>query len=134
MGASLGGLISVCAGLEYPRVFSKIAGQSSALQLAEDKIDSLIAKIKGTPMRVYLDVGKFEPPFIPANQRFAASLARKRIPCLYQELPGGHNWTSWRAHLKDLLIFLWNERPRAKRVAAGKAKPKRASRTSRRSR
>jgi enterochelin esterase family protein len=134
MGASLGGLISVCIALEYPRVFSKAAGQSSALQLAEDKISSLIAGIKGSPMRFYFDVGKFEPPFIPANQRFAAVLATKRIPCFYQELPGGHNWTSWRAHLKDLLVFLWNERPRARRVPAKKNKPKRAARTPRRSR
>jgi enterochelin esterase-like enzyme len=134
MGASLGGLISVWAALKYPEVFSKIAGQSSALQLAQDKISSLISGIKREPMRFYFDVGKFEPPFIPANQDLATLLTRKRVPCLYQELPGGHNWTSWRAHLKDLLVFLWKAQPRAKLISAKKAKPARASLTSRRSR
>ena len=51
MGASLGGLISVCAALAHPRVFARIAGQSSALQLAEEKINSLSGGLKGLPMR-----------------------------------------------------------------------------------
>ncbi|MEA2626459.1 MAG: hypothetical protein QOD06_2504, partial [Candidatus Binatota bacterium] len=27
--------------------------------------------------------------------------------CRYQEVRAGHNWTSWRAHLKDLLTWIW---------------------------
>jgi len=70
-------------------------------------------------MRFYFDVGKFEPPFIPTYQRFAARLKTKRLPGLYQELPGGHNWTSWRAHLKDLLTFLFTRAPTKRIIAEG---------------
>lgn len=107
MGASLGGLISVYAALSRPSIFSRVAGQSSALQYDEEKIAALLKGVKRERFRFYFDVGKFEPRFIPANQRFVASVKKKKWPCFYQELPGGHNWTSWRAHLKDLLTFLW---------------------------
>jgi enterochelin esterase family protein len=107
MGASLGGLISVYAALSRPQVFSRVAGQSSALQYDEPGVTSLLENVNEESFRFYFDVGKFEPRFIPANQRFVALIKRKNWPCLYQELAGGHNWTSWRAHLKDLLVFLW---------------------------
>jgi enterochelin esterase-like enzyme len=106
MGASLGGLISIYTALSQPLLFSKVAGQSSALHLDEDKLTSLL-DADDLELRVYFDVGTYEPHFIPAHQRFTARLKQKHWPCLYQELPGGHNWTSWRAHLKDLLVFLW---------------------------
>jgi enterochelin esterase-like enzyme len=128
MGASLGGLISVYAALSYPELFSKIGGQSSALHLAEDQITTLISGLKRAPMRFYFDVGKFEPPFIPAHQRCAALLKAKRLPCLYQELPGGHNWTSWRAHLKDLLAFLWKAGPTPTRTSDKETRVKRSAR------
>ena len=107
MGASLGGLISIHTALRYPATFSRVAGQSSALQFAEEPIGSLLSRVKHTPFRWYLDVGEYEPSFIPAHDRFVRVLKRRRWACFYQRLPAGHNWTSWRAHLKDLLIFLW---------------------------
>jgi len=112
MGASLGGLVSVYAALSRPDVFSRIGGQSSALHLEADKLISLLHAHKEGGFRFYFDVGKYEPRFIPAHERFVALLKTKRWPALYHELPGGHNWTSWRAHLKDLLLFLWNKSTR----------------------
>jgi enterochelin esterase-like enzyme len=109
MGASLGGLISTYAALSQPRSFSKVAGQSTALHLDEDKLISLLNAVRRTKLTFYFDVGTYEPRFIPAHERFVAGLKRKRWPCFYQEIAGGHNWTSWRAHLKDLLIFLWGK-------------------------
>jgi len=192
MGASLGGLISTYVALSKPQLFSKVAGQSSALHLDEDQLVSLLDAAAGspepglvsspgaagtnfagtapaattspnavaagaatdnrdsarkegaastvstdpaaattdtassssadltdpadtpadTPIKFYFDVGTYEPRFIPAHARFVALLKQKHWPCFYQELAGGHNWTSWRAHLKDLLVFLWgNQAP-----------------------
>ncbi|MBV8450766.1 MAG: hypothetical protein JOZ29_00645 [Deltaproteobacteria bacterium] len=107
MGASLGGLISVYAALSRPDLFSLVAGQSSALMIEEQKLTSMVQSIRRASFRYYFDVGKYEPRFIPAHERFIGLLKKKRWRTLYQELSGGHNWTSWRAHLKDLLIFLW---------------------------
>ena len=110
MGASLGGLISTYVALSRPQLFSKVAGQSSALQLDEDKLASLLSAAKDTTIKFYFDVGTYEPRFLPAHEHFVALLRQKCWPCFFQELAGGHNWTSWRAHLKDLLVFLWGKR------------------------
>jgi enterochelin esterase-like enzyme/HSP20 family molecular chaperone IbpA len=133
LGASMGGLISTYLGLSRPHLFSKVGGQSSALFLMESERSSsmvsdllkrfgvgqnprggakplakLIAELRA-PIAFYFDVGKYEPQFIPAHQQIVPRLEAQGCPCLYQELIGGHNWTSWRAHLKDLLTFLWGE-------------------------
>ena len=131
MGASMGGLISAYLGLSRPQLFSKVGGQSSALFLMDSQRGSTLVtdllkrfgvsqnpwgKAKGlaalvgelrTPLAFYFDVGKYEPQFIPAHDQLVPLLEAQGCPCLYQELIGGHNWTSWRAHLKDLLTFLW---------------------------
>ena len=133
IGASLGGLISTYLGLSRPHLFSKVGGQSSALFLLDGErgsslVNDLLKRFEGsrnpwgkakglaalvaelrTPIAFYFDVGKYEPQFIPAHQRLVPLLEAQGCPCLYQELIGGHNWTSWRAHLKDLLTFLWGE-------------------------
>jgi enterochelin esterase family protein len=133
LGASMGGLISTYLGLSRPHLFSKVAGQSSALFLMEGerassmvtdllkrfgvaknpwgeakRLSTLIAELR-SPMAFYYDVGKYEPQFIPAHKKIVPLLEAQGCPCLYQELIGGHNWTSWRAHLKDMLTFLWSE-------------------------
>jgi enterochelin esterase-like enzyme len=107
MGASLGGLISAYAALSQPQMFSKVGGQSSAFHYAENELNSLLDAIRSFDLTFYLDVGTYEPRFIPANERFVARLEHKGWPCRYQEIAGAHNWTTWRSHLKDLLIFLW---------------------------
>lgn len=109
MGASLGGLISAYVALSRPQLFSKVAGQSSALHYKEDRLVALLDADTDVTIKFYLDVGTYEPRFIPAHEHFVASIKQKRWPCFYQEVPGGHNWTNWRAHLKELLTFLWKE-------------------------
>jgi enterochelin esterase family protein len=106
MGASLGGLISAYLALTRPHLFSRVGGQSSAFFLEEERLSTLVRDLQ-TPLTCYLDVGKYEPRFIPAHQRLVAQLQASGCQCCYLELSGGHNWTSWRAHLKDLLTFLW---------------------------
>jgi enterochelin esterase family protein len=106
MGASLGGLTATYLALSRPHLFSKVGGQSSALFLKQEKLLSLV---EGLSVRIcfYFDVGAYEPQFIPAHTQLVPLLEAKGCPCFFQELANGHNWTSWRAHLKDLLSFLW---------------------------
>jgi enterochelin esterase-like enzyme len=106
MGASLGGLISVYLGLTRPQLFSKVGGQSSALMVESGRLAELADQL-GSPLSVYFDVGQYEPSFIPGHQQLVPLLEARGCRCFYQVVPGGHNWTSWRAHLKDLLTFLW---------------------------
>jgi enterochelin esterase-like enzyme len=109
MGASLGGLISAYIALSTPQLFSKVAGQSSALHYQENKLLALLEADSDITIKFYLDVGTYESRFIPAHERFVEALEQKHWPCFYQELRGGHNWTNWRAHMKDLLVYLWGK-------------------------
>ena len=60
-GASLGGLVSLYLGLEYPNVFGKLAVMSASLYW-DDKL--LVRKVKGLKVRlaarIWLDAGKLE--------------------------------------------------------------------------
>jgi enterochelin esterase-like enzyme len=108
MGASLGGLISTYVALSRPQLFSRVGGQSSALHLEEAKIAALLTSFNGRAA-FYLDVGTYEPRYLPTHRRIVARLTALGYPCFFQQLAAGHNWTSWRAHLKDLLTCLWRQ-------------------------
>jgi enterochelin esterase-like enzyme len=123
MGASLGGLISVYLALERADLFSRAASQSGAFFIAEDRVLSL-ARSTRKAQSFYFDVGKYEPRFIPTHLDLVETLKARGCPCFFQELAGGHNWTSWRAHLKDLLVFLWPGEPRKSSGAKTRRRPK----------
>lgn len=106
MGASLGGLSAFYVALSRPHLFSRVGGQSSALHLEEAKIAALLTRFSA-PATFYLDVGKYEPRYLPTHQRIVAMLNALGYPCVFQQLGAGHNWTSWRTHLTDLLTCLW---------------------------
>jgi enterochelin esterase-like enzyme len=125
MGASLGGLISVYLALTRPDLFSKAASQSGAFLLAQDRILNLAGDVRAE-QSFYFDVGKYEQRFIPSHVVLVEALKTRGCRCFFQELAGGHNWTSWRAHLKDLLMFLWPASPAES--------PKRATRRRRKQR
>jgi enterochelin esterase-like enzyme len=108
IGASLGGLISTYLALSRPQLFAKAGGQSSAFFVAEENLTALVGGLT-TSIAFYFDVGAYEPQFIPAHRRLVPLLEAKGCPCFFQELAGGHNWTSWRAHLKDFLTFFWGK-------------------------
>jgi enterochelin esterase-like enzyme len=111
MGASLGGLISVYLALGRPDLFSRVASQSGAFFIAQDRVLSLARRARAA-QSFYFDVGKYEQRFIPAHLGLTETLKAQGCRCFFQELAGGHNWTSWRAHLKELLMFLWPGAPR----------------------
>jgi len=108
IGASLGGLISTYLALSRPQLFAKAGGQSSAFFVAEENLTALVDGLTAK-VAFYFDVGAYEPQFIPAHRRLVPLLEAKGCPCFFQELAGGHNWTSWRAHLKDFLTFFWGK-------------------------
>lgn len=108
MGASLGGLSAFFVALSRPHLFSRVGGQSSALHLEEAKIATLLTR-SSAPATFYLDVGTYEPRYLPTHRRIVAMLNALGYPCVFQQLGAGHNWTSWRAHLKDLLTCLWRQ-------------------------
>jgi enterochelin esterase family protein len=113
-GASLGGVISVWTALRHPDVFARVAGQSSAFQIDEERVVAALAKLddearRKYPMRFYLDAGQYEPPILEVNRRAGVMLRARGYPVTYRETASGHNYTTWRDRLADVYMMLWEK-------------------------
>jgi glucoamylase len=112
LGASLGGTISVWTWLRHPDVFARVGGQSSALQIEEERVVSALAKLDDGararyPTRFYFDAGQFEPLILDLGRRTNVMLRAKGYPVTYRESAVGHNYTAWRDRLADAYAALW---------------------------
>jgi enterochelin esterase family protein len=112
IGASLGGVTSIWAGLRHPEVFSRVGAQSSSLQIDDERVVSALSKLApaggagSLPLSFYMDVGRMEP-VLDAHRRVRVMLRAKGYAVAYRELEAGHNYTAWRDQLADALIDLW---------------------------
>ncbi|MGE5691873.1 MAG: alpha/beta hydrolase [Pseudomonadota bacterium] len=118
LGCSLGGLALIHAHRRYPDAFDAIVAQSPSLfrrrtdrQEAGFPRFARIARFVGTllnteawhsPIPVTITCGVDEENL--ANNRAAAgALERQGYPLRFHEVPGGHDWRSWRRAL-DLYL------------------------------
>ena len=114
MGASLGGVISVWTALKHTDVFARVAGQSTAFQIDDERVVTALAalaEMKGgtaRPLRFYFDVGQLESIW-KVNRRVRVMLAGKNYKVAYRETAAGHNWTNWRDGLADAFVSIWQE-------------------------
>ncbi|HJR05769.1 MAG TPA: glucan 1,4-alpha-glucosidase [Pyrinomonadaceae bacterium] len=113
MGASLGGVISVWTALKYGDVFARVAGQSTAFQIDDERVVTSLASLSemnksARPLRFYFDVGQLEPIW-KVNRRVRVMLAGKNYSVAYRETAAGHNWTNWRDGLADAFVSIWKE-------------------------
>ncbi len=117
LGASLGGLVSSWLALRHPELFQKVATQSACLTASPEGGDSYTdpewlteqyQAAETLPLRFYCETGQIEWLLAP-NRRFAAMLADKGYPHLYQERPSGHNWMTWRQGLAPALVYLFGK-------------------------
>jgi enterochelin esterase family protein len=110
MGASLGGVISVWTALRHADVFARVAGQSTAFQIDEERVVTTLAALgemrRAQPLKFYFDVGLLEPIW-KVNRRVRVLLAGRGYPVVYREAAAGHNWTNWRDRLADALTSVW---------------------------
>jgi enterochelin esterase family protein len=103
LGASMGGLMSLYAGLRAPEVFGHVLAESGAFgahvpvyrlyyrSVIEDLID--LGPVQ--PLKLWLDCGLHEW-FLEPNRRMAARLRARGYDLAYHEQPSGHNYVSWR--------------------------------------
>ncbi|MDQ1612346.1 MAG: glucoamylase [Pyrinomonadaceae bacterium] len=112
MGASLGGVISVWTALKHPDVFARVAGQSTAFQIDDERVVTALAGLEpmgqARPLKFYFDVGLLEPIW-KVNRRVRVLLAGKGYPVAYHEAAAGHNWTSWRDQLAEAFTRVWSD-------------------------
>ncbi|ARA97442.1 MULTISPECIES: alpha/beta hydrolase [Geobacillus] len=107
IGDSLGGTISLLAGLLYPHTFGNIAMQSPYID------DSVLARIRAfrdpSLLSIYHSVGTEETAvkttdghvrdFITPNRVARDLFMEKQFAYTYHEFAGGHAWTYWQPDL-----------------------------------
>lgn len=54
--------------------------------------------------RILLDCGT-EDSLLEANREFHRQLLAQRVPHLYREFPGNHDWDYWDLHIREALAF-----------------------------
>jgi putative tributyrin esterase len=86
---------------EYNLMFGKnpAGTQHDLLHLAaQRRADKQLPKL-------YLDCGT-DDFLLDHNQQFTLSLSQQKIPHVYNEFPGSHNWDYWDLHIRDSLEFV----------------------------
>lgn len=123
MGSSLGGLISVWAGLEHGDVFGGIASLSTATYWDKEVVVSHAASLKVGPMtttRMYVDTGQDESddsemgPYMPTAEKQARLVdALKKTGYVegtslraVVDPAGKHDGASWARRLPSVLPYL----------------------------
>jgi enterochelin esterase-like enzyme len=107
LGASLGGVTSVHAGVKYPEIFGRVGGQSSSFWIDKERVIKELETLDAGKNKFvfYFDVGILEGA--EDDRKAVEILRRKGFDVTYQERETGHNWTSWRDRLADAFVALW---------------------------
>lgn len=121
IGSSMGGLISLYAGLKYPNIYSKIGAFSTAVWFAEKDLLELIHVANyDLPSKWYLDIGTnetsnnkkktFNKLYITGTEKTYKAIL-KHIPSkdalLVVDDGGIHNETYWSKRFPGALKFLF---------------------------
>ncbi|MCM8757316.1 MAG: esterase family protein [Candidatus Omnitrophica bacterium] len=123
-GNSMGGYGSLKLAIKHPHLFGSVSAHSSLTDITtwiegppgqefsrifgkpvhpENDLFLLAEKAKDWPA-VRLDCGT-EDILLDHNRRFHAHLEKLNRPHIYEEFPGGHDWTYWDQHVQDSLRF-----------------------------
>lgn len=97
LGASMGGLMALYTGLRAPTIFGHVVSQSGAFELdnADTVTVPLVRHMPAQPVKIWMDVGRFEWLLEP-NRRMYALLKERGYGVQYREYNGGHNYPAWR--------------------------------------
>jgi enterochelin esterase-like enzyme len=100
VGASMGGLMALFAGLRAPGVFGHAISQSGAFDFADGEpvVWDLARYGPVRPVRIWMDAGRHEW-LLGCNRRLSELLVGRGYDVAYHEHGGGHNYTSWRNQL-----------------------------------
>lgn len=110
LGASMGGLMALYAGLRMPETFGRVFSQSGAFVMGDHEMP-VIGMVRHQPkadLKIWLDCGQYEW-LVTCNRQMAALLQEKDYSVNYREYPGGHNYTMWRDGLWRGLEYLFGK-------------------------
>jgi predicted alpha/beta superfamily hydrolase len=108
-GSSLGGLLSLYAGLKYPNAFGKLAVMSPSVWWDNENILNEIEKLgHEMPQRIWLDIGTDEGEVVDRVRRLSALFESRHQNFRYEEAPGeGHNELAWARRVGPMLSYLF---------------------------
>lgn len=106
IGASLGGITSIHAGVKYPDVFGRVGAQSASFWVDNERVVKELEQLNGkTNFKFYIDDGTLEG--VEDSRKAVEILKKKDFNVTYNEKEAGHNWTAWRDRLADAYIAIW---------------------------
>lgn len=122
-GLSMGGFGALRLGIKYAEKFKAISAHSAITDIeqmpmfVEEAIENYrqipeeensvigILKTQNSALpRIRFDCG-LEDDLLEANRDLHQQLKASKIEHLYQEFPGGHEWSYWQEHIADTLVF-----------------------------
>lgn len=115
LGSSMGGVISLEAGLLFPEIVGNVGGLSNAFYASTKQILQLIEQKPLMLNKLYLDTGDAEEGLEIASMYMKTNLAVKdaiirkksKTQFRFEMIKGGqHNESAWRKRLPDILKFL----------------------------
>ncbi len=109
-GISAGATAALSLAINHPDLFGKCMAQSTATKLAP--LIKLARSGPKTPIKVYLDVGRFESDYhgkdlVEASHYIRDALVAHGCPVYLREVNEGHGWRNWRARTGKALGFLF---------------------------
>lgn len=116
-GSSLGGLVTVYLGLEYPNVFGKLIVMSPSVWWANRAILREVRRVNNkSPQKIWLDIGTREganPEYVVHDVRMLRDALIAKGWKLGDDLRfvedegGGHNEKAWGFRMREALKFLF---------------------------
>ena len=119
-GSSLGGLVTMYLGLQYPETFGKLAVMSPSVWWSDRDILHRVRKVKShLPLKIWLDIGTQEGSHPERIARDAEDLCHALTTkgwklgsdLTFRVDPGaGHNEKAWGYRIRDALRYLFPAR------------------------
>jgi len=122
-GLSMGGFGALRLGAKHANIFSGISAHSAITHFSqmlrlveeppeafgsidEDEASALhwLDKNRSVLPPIRFDCGTSDN-LLPENRKLHTDLQARKIEHIYQEFPGGHEWSYWETHLADSLRF-----------------------------
>jgi enterochelin esterase-like enzyme len=105
LGASMGGLMALYTGVRLTHIFGNVLSQSGAF-LPGSVIHDLVDCRASQALKIWLDVGLYES-LLEMNRDMQARLANRHCQIVFEQYPGGHNYTAWRNQVWRGLEYLF---------------------------
>lgn len=100
LGASMGGMMALYTSVRAPKIFGKVICQAGAFRMYEEdfSIFDLVSREQIPRIKIWMDIGRYDFLY-SINLRMHQILEEKGYDVIFNEVNGGHNYTTWRNDL-----------------------------------